>query len=161
MRVLVLAVVIACAPQVDGPLDEQRTRDSADAIHLQTQLAALPGAVRAEVTLHRPVRDPLGATQPASAAVLVVVDDRADRSLIARDAHALLAGTAPEIADPQITVEVGAIRPQLARVGPFTVEAQDKQRLVTTLALGLLALLGLAGWIAYRERPAELLRRRE
>ena len=153
VRVLVLAVVIACAPQVDGPLEQQRARDASDAVHLQTQLAALPGAVRAEVTLHRPLRDPLGSAQPASAALLVVVDDRADRAAIARDARALFTGTAPEITDPQIAVEVGAIRPQLAKVGPFTVEAHSKQRLVTTLALALIALLGLAGWIAYRERP--------
>jgi len=157
VRVLVLAVVIAsCAPTIDGPLEQQRTRDTADATRLQAQLAALPGAVRAEVTLHRPLQDPLGASQPASAAVLVVVDDRADRTAIDRTARGLLRGTAPEISDPQIAVEVGAIRPTLAKVGPFTVETHSKPRLVATLALALGLLAGLAGWIAWRERPGQL-----
>ena len=157
VRVLVLAVVLAsCAPTIDGPLEQQRARDVADAARLQAQLAALPGAVRADVTLHRPLRDPLGASQPASAAILVVVDDRADRTAIDRTAHALLHGTAPEIASPEIAIEVGAVRPTLAKVGPFTVEAHSKPRLVALLvaALGLLA--ALAGWIAWRERPGQL-----
>jgi len=157
VRVLILAAAIAsCAPTIDGPLEQQRARDTVDATELQTQLAALPGAVRADVTLHRPLQDPLGASQPASAAVLVVVDDRADRAAIDRTARALVHGTAPEITDPQVAVEVGAIRPTLAKVGPFTVEAHSKPRLVVSLALALGLLAGLAGWIAWRERPGQL-----
>jgi hypothetical protein len=154
MRILVLAVVIAaCAPTIDGPLDQQRARDSADAAALAAQLGRLPGALRAEVTLHRPMRDPLGASQPGSAAVVVVVDDRADTVAIDRSARVLLHGTAPELTDPQITIDVGATRPQLASVGPFTVEAASKPRLVGALALLLAVVAGLAGWIAWRERP--------
>jgi hypothetical protein len=154
MRVLVIAVAIAaCAPTINGPLDEQRGRDAQDAAALATQLGHLPGAVRAEVTLHRPVRDPLGASQPGSAAVVVVVDDHADKAAVDRSARALLRGTAPEIAEPQVAIEVGATRPQLARVGPITVEAGSKPRLVGLLALGFALIAGLAGWVAWRERP--------
>jgi len=154
MRTLWLAVVIAaCAPAIDGPLEQQRTRDAADAAALATQLGQLPGAVRAEVTLHRPLHDPLGASQPGSAAVVVVVDDRADRAAIDRSTRALLHGTAPEIADPQVAIELGATRPQLAQVGPITVEAASKPRLVGAIAVLFALLAGLAGWIAWRERP--------
>ena len=154
MRILVLAVVIAaCAPTIDGPIDQQRARDAADATALAAQLGKLPGAVRADVTLHRPVHDPLGASQPASAAVVIVVDDRADTLALDRSARALLHGTAPEITDPQIAIDVGATRPQLASVGPITVEAASKPRLVGALALLLAVVAGLAGWIVWRERP--------
>lgn len=147
-------MLAACAPTIDGPVDQQRTRDAADAAHVSAQLAALPGAVRADVTLHRAVHDPLGPSQPASAAVLVVVDDHADRAAIERDARALLHGTAPDITDAQIAVEVGAVRPTLAKVGPFTVEASSRPRLVAALALLLSVVAGLAGWLAWRERPS-------
>jgi type III secretory pathway lipoprotein EscJ len=153
VRALALLVLVACAPTIDGPIDQQRARDAVDAARVSTQLAALPGAVRADVTLHRAVTDPLGSSQPASAAVLIVVDDRADRAAIERTTRALLHGTAPEIADAQIAVEVGAVRPTLAKVGPFTVEATTRPRLVALLAVLLAIVAGLAGWIAWRERP--------
>ena len=146
-------VVIACAPQIDGPLEQQRARDTADATALAAQLTALPGAVHADVTLHRAVTDPLGASQPAAAAVVVIVDDKADRATIERAKRVLLRGTAPDIADPQVAIEVGATRPELAKVGPFTVEARSKGRLVALLAAALGLIATLAGWIAWRERP--------
>lgn len=143
----------ACAPTIDGPLEHQRAVDRADAAHLASQLAQLPGAVRAEVTLHRPVVDPLTeATTPASAAILVVVDDKADRRAITRSAIALARGTAPEIAEPEIVVELGATRPTLASVGPFSVEARSKPTLVGVLAAVLGLVAALAAWIAWRER---------
>ena len=153
VRILALLVVIACAPQIDGPLEQQRARDASDAAALAVQLAALPGAVHADVTLHRLVHDPLGASQPAAAAVVVIVDDKADRTAIERATRVLLRGTAPDIADPQVAIEVGATRPQLAKVGPFTVEASSKGRLVALLAAALGLIAALAGWIAWRERP--------
>lgn len=155
VRILALLVVIACAPQIDGPLEQQRSRDAADAAALAAQLGALPGAVHADVTLHHAVTDPLGASQRAAAAVVVIVDDKADRAAIDRSTRALLHGTAPEIADPQIAIEVGATRPELATVGPFTVEARSKGRLVALLAAALGLVAALAGWIAWRERPHE------
>ena len=156
MRLVPMAIFLGlacCAPSIDGPLEHQRSLDRTDADHLATQLAQLPGAVRAEVTLHRPVVDPLTdtATQP-SAAILVVVDDQADRRAITRSAISLVRGTAPEIPEPEIVVELGATRPQLASVGPFTVEARTKSRLVATLAIVLGLVAALAGWIAWRER---------
>lgn len=154
--ILVLGLVAAsaaCAPQIEGPVERQRTADRADADHLARQLAALPGAVRAEVTLHRPVADPLtDATTPPSAAIVVIVDDKADRRTITRSAIALVRGTAPEIPEPEIVVELGATRPVLASVGPFTVEARSKQQLVGVLAAAFALVAALAGWIAWRER---------
>jgi type III secretory pathway lipoprotein EscJ len=155
VRCLVLAVLLAaaCAPTIDGPIERQRAADRVDAARLSAQLAQLPGAVRADVTLHRPLVDPLTQqASPGSAAVLVVVDDRADRRAILRSAIALVRGTAPEIAEPAIVVELGATRPVLTSVGPLTVEAGSRRHVIAALA-GLLALVAvLAGWIAWRER---------
>lgn len=152
---LLLALCVACAPQIDGPIERQRAIDRDDGQRLAAQLAQLPGAVRAEVTLHRPVVDVLTETStPASAAVLVVVDDKADRRAIQRSAIALVRGTAPEIAEPAIVVELGAVRPVLATVGPFTVEARSKPRVVATLAVALSLIIALAGFIVWRERAA-------
>lgn len=157
MRSIVVAVVAvavaACAPVIDGPVEHQRAVDRDDATRLAAQLAQLPGAARADVTLRRPVVDPLSqTTTPGSAAVLVVVDDVADRRAIQRSAIALVRGTAPEISEPAIVVELGAIRPRLARVGPFTVEAGSKGRVVAALAAAFGVIALLAGWLAWRER---------
>jgi hypothetical protein len=147
-------VLVACAPTVDGPAELQRSHDRDDADRLALQLRALPGAIAAHATLHRSVRDPLSVAlpSPSSAAVLVVVDDRADRTAVTRAATELTHATAPEIPAPVILVEVGAIRPSLAKVGPFTVEAASRGPLRAALALALLLVAGLAGWIALRER---------
>ena len=152
---LVLVACVACAPQIDGPLERQRTIDRDDGTRLAAQLSQLPGAVRAEVTLHRAVNDPLTSTStPASAAILVVVDDQADPRAIQRSTIALVRGTAPEIAEPSIVVELGATRPALATVGPFTVEARSKSRVVAAFALALALVVALAGYIAWRELSA-------
>jgi hypothetical protein len=148
-----LVLVAACAPQLDGPIEHQRALDRDDAARLAAQLAELPGAVRADVTLHRPVTDPLARqTTPPGGAIVIVVDDHADRAAIADAARRLAHATAPEIPDPTIAIELGATRPELARVGPFTVEAGSKHGLVAALAGALALIVALAGWIAYRER---------
>jgi hypothetical protein len=110
--------------------------------------------VSAHVTLHRAVADPLTTTPPApsTAGVLLVVDDEADRAAVARTATALVHAAAPEIVRPEVLVEVGAHRPALAKVGPFTVEASSRGPLRVALALALAAIAGLAVWIAVRER---------
>ena len=152
MRFLIV-LLVACAPQIDGPVERQRAIDRDDGTRLAAQLAQLPGAVRAEVTLHRPIVDPL--TQnvtPASAAVLLVIDDKADRAAIERSAVSLVRGTAPEIGEPAVVVEVGAVRPTLTSVGPFAVEARSKPRIVAAFAISLALIAALAGLVAWRER---------
>lgn len=149
-----IAVVVACAPVVDGPAARARGADRADEQRLAAQLLALPGAVRSEVMIRRPIRDPLDVAPPADAAlsIVLVVDDHADRATTLIAAERLAAAAAPGI-DPAIIVEVGAVRPQLASLGPFTVEASSRRPLKVALALvfGLVALL--AGAIAWRTRP--------
>lgn len=150
---LVIVALVACAPSIDGPVERQRTIDREDSQRLAAQLAQLPGAVRADVTLHRPIVDPLTeVAMPASAAILIVVDDKADRAAIERSARALVRGTAPEISEPAIAIELGAVRPELATVGPFSVEARSKRRLVFAFAITLALVVMLAGYIAWRER---------
>ena len=146
-------VIAACAPVVDAPAERARAADAADGERLGAQLAALPGAWSAHATLHRAFRDPLsGVTSPASAAVLVVIDDRADRAATQRAAEALVRAAAPEIVAPTVLVEIGAPRPELASVGPFRVAKASRAPLLATLAVGLLAIAGLALALARAQR---------
>ncbi len=152
MRFLIV-LLVACAPQIDGPIERQRAIDRDDSARLAAQLAELPGAVRANVTLRRPSVDPLTeSVTPGSAAVLVVVDDKADRGSIERSARALVRGTAPEIGEPSVVIELGAVRPVLAKVGPFVVEAASKSRIVAAFVVALGLVVVLAGYVAWRER---------
>jgi type III secretory pathway lipoprotein EscJ len=149
-----LVLIAACAPVVDGPAERARTADRADEQRLATQLTALPGVVRAETMIRRPARDPLADTPSVapSASIVVIIDDRADRQTTLASARQLAAVAVPGV-EPAIVVEVGAVRPVLAKVGPFTVEERSKTPLKAALA-GVLALIAaLAGWIALRLRP--------
>jgi len=154
MRLVVtLALLAACAPTVDGPVEKQAAVDRADSDRLTAQLVALPGVVRAEVILHRPARDPLSPAAPAapSSSIVIIVDDRADRAHIDVSARALTRAIAPTI-DPTVVVEVGAHRAELAKVGPFTVEAASRGPLKAALAIALVLIVALAGWIAWTYR---------
>ena len=153
MRAVLCIALAACAPAIDGPVERQRAIDREDAAHLSAQLAHLPGVVHADAALHRPVVDPLTQlASPASGAIVLVVDDRADRAAVEASARQLARATAPEIPEPMIAVELGATRPTLAPLGPFTVEASSKPYLRGLLA-ALLALLACsAAYIAWRER---------
>ncbi len=154
---------LACAPSVDSPVEQQRAADRTDGDRLAKQLAQLPGAVKADVTLHRPTADPLAPASDVvaapSAAILVVIDDKADRGAIARQALTLARGVVPEVTEPALVVEVGATRPALAHVGPFTVEAGSRARLVAALAIAFAAVAAFAGWVAWRERWRVVARR--
>ena len=168
-RLLAFAIALAaCAPTVDGPAERQRALDREDGARLAVQLSALPGVLRAEAVIRRPARDPFArapaasvmvsvtasAAASATASVVVTVDDLADRAAIAAAARTLAAALAPGAA-PAIVVEVGAIRPRLAKVGPFTVEAGSRAPLRAALAAALALIAALAGWIgraALRQR---------
>ena len=158
MRGLVLALVVcACAPAVDGPVEKQHALDRVDSERVTTQLLALPGVVRAEVILHRPIADPLSASapSPATSSIVLVVDDRADHVRLETQTRALARAVAPDV-DPTIVVEVGAKRAQLASVGPFMVEASSKKPLKAVLAIALAVIAALAMWIAWVYRPRRL-----
>lgn len=167
---LAAAVALAaCAPVVDGPAERQRALDREDGARLGAQVSALPGVVRAEAVVRRPIPDPLApaaraaaalaapapapaaapAPAPAPAAsIAIIVDDRADRAAIAEAARTLARAIAPGAA-PAVVVEIGAIRPRLAQVGPFTVEAASQAPLRAALAAALALIAALAGWIAW------------
>ncbi len=150
-----LILLVACAPVVDGPVDKQRVVDRSEGDRLATQLSALPGVVRADVIVRRPVRDPLAPREvvaPATASIVVIVDDQADRATTI-DATRRLAGAAVPGIVPAIVVEVGAARPALAKLGPFTIEASSKGPLKIAFALVLALLAAAAGGIAWRARP--------
>ena len=51
-------------------------------------------------------------------------------------------------ADVTVAVEPPPPVPRLARVGPFEVAAGSRAGLIATLAIGLVAIAGLAAWVA-------------
>lgn len=148
-----MILVAGCAPTIDGPIERQRTRDRTDGEAVAAQLSALPGVVRCAVVLRRPARDPLAVAppSPATTTVVVIVDDHADSAAIAATTRSLARAASPEV-DPVVVVELGAIRPTLAALGPFTVEAGSRAPLRAVLAITLALVAALAAWIAIRER---------
>jgi hypothetical protein len=67
-------------------------------------------------------------------------------------ARTLARAAVPEIAEPTIVVEPGAPRPELASVGPFTVESHSRGLLRATLAIALVLIAGLAAAVAFYRR---------
>jgi type III secretory pathway lipoprotein EscJ len=154
IAVAVMVASIGCAPTIDGPVERQRAADRDDSARLAAQLGGLPGTVDVRVMIHRAALDPLARSpgQPATAAILLVVDDQANRPALTDAARQLVRATVPEVANPAIVVQVGARRPELAKVGPFVVEQSSKAALRAVLAIALTLIALLAAWIAYRER---------
>lgn len=153
LAIAIAVAISACAPTLDGPVDHQRALDRDDGDRLAAQLAQLPGVATAAVVLHRAMRDPLGvaAPSPAMFTAVIGVDDRADaaaiRAATARLAHATLPELAPPV-EPAIEINVVVRRPSLVKVGPFWVEAASRTALRITLAVGCLAIAGLAAAVA-------------
>jgi hypothetical protein len=113
--------------------------------------------VAADVVLHHAIRDPLAVAAPAAAALsaVITVDDHADLGAIRGAAVRLARSALPELAvavEPAIEIVPAVDRPVLARVGPFTVEQSSRAPLRAVLALGCLALAGLAGALALHAR---------
>jgi hypothetical protein len=116
--------------------------------------------VRASAWLRRPVVDPLRpapAAPPATTAALVIVI-RGGTDAAATEAQVRAAATAALAADdaPAPSIDVRLIAappppPRLVRAGPFTVESSSRGPLLATLALALVAIAGLAGWIVVIE----------
>lgn len=154
---LALAISIGCAPPIDGPIDHQRAIDRDDGDRLAAQLALLPGVVGASVVLRHAMRDPL-AVAPATAATFAAVittDDAAEPDAIRAAAVRLAHAALPELpGTTALVIEINASvhRPTLARVGPFWVEQSSRGPLKAVLALGCLAIAGLAGTLALRAR---------
>jgi hypothetical protein len=158
-----------CAPTVDGPIEHQRAIDRDDGDRLAAQLALLPGVVTASVVLHHAARDPLAIApdSPARLTAVIATDDRAAPETIRAAALRLAHATVPEL-DPRresrpgatataaataaLSIEIYPVvhRAQLARVGPFWVEDSSQRPLRAALAIGCLAIAGLAGVIVLR-----------
>lgn len=103
--------------------------------------------------LRRPVRDPFTHTTPTPyASATVIVDAPLYRPAAIAATTRLVRAAVPEVAHPEIVVEVAETRPTLANVGPFRVEASTKSRLMATLLTGLLLIAAMAGYIAWKLR---------
>lgn len=153
--VIALAVIGCDRDLVPSPRARHDARDDADARRLADQLAALPGVSRASVVVHRGFRDPLAPTAPAEpgTASILLVDPTADPARLAGIAREL-AIAALDLPASSISVVVApAVQPAAtATVGPFSVSEGSRRPLQATLAIALLTIAALAGFIAYRER---------
>lgn len=150
-----MIAMLGCAPVVDGPAETQRAVDRGEGDRLAVQLASLPGVVRTDVIVRRPARDPLSretTVAPATASIVVIVDEQTDKAATV-DAVKRLAGAAAPGIEPAIVVEVGATRPVMAKLGPFTVEARSRRPLQIALAIVLALLASISGAVAWRTRP--------
>jgi hypothetical protein len=150
----------ACAPTVDGPIEHQRAIDREDSARLSGQLARLPGVVAADAVLHHATRDPLAvaAPRPATFTAVITVDDKADAEVIRAATTRLARATLPGLPEAALPIEIHAVvhRPVVASVGPFSVEESSRGPLKATLAVGCLAIAGLAALIALGARRHRL-----
>lgn len=156
-----IAAMIAtgCAPPIDGPLEQQRAIDREDGDRLAAQLVQLPGVVTATVMLHHARRDPLAVNSTAAATfgAVIATDDQAApdaiRAATIRLAHAVVPELDGAAALP-IEINAAVHRATLAKVGPFRVSASSQAPLRAVLALGCVAIAGLAGALAVSARGA-------
>lgn len=134
MRWLVIVALVACAPEIPTPAERATAVDRAAGSALEHQLLTVPGVTGAHAALHTAFREPLtGLVSPASASVLITIAPGADRTTIDRTAHQL----AP-------TASVAII------TGPAPAPPPSKKPLAI---VALLAILGAAGYVAWRTRP--------
>lgn len=158
-----MAIPAGCAPLIDGPIERQRAIDREDGDRLAAQLAQLPGVVGATVVLHHAVRDPLAATPPTAAmfSAVIATDDQAAPDALRAAATRLARAAVPELPDVPagalaIELNITVRRPVLAQLGPFRVEQASRTPLKAVLALGCLAIFGLAGTLALHARRHRL-----
>ena len=166
LGIFAIAAMIAtgCAPPIDGPLEQQRAIDREDGDRLAAQLLQLPGVVTATVVLHHARRDPLAVNSTAAATfgAVIATDDQAAPDAIRAATLRLARAAVPELdgtTAPPIEINAAVHRPTLAKVGPFWVSASSQAPLRAVLALGCLAIAGLAGTLAVSARRARGARR--
>jgi hypothetical protein len=161
-----LAIVACTGAGVATPGDEQAARDRDDALALARHVEVVPGVVRASAWLRRPVADPLRSAPPSlpptTASLVIVIragTDTADVEARVRGAAtaALASAGGPTPVIDVLVAPTPPPPPALVRAGPFTVEAGSRRPLLATLAVGLIAIAGLASWIVL----LELRRRRD
>jgi hypothetical protein len=152
--VLIAIAVCACAPAIDTAAERASAIDAGDAEHAAAVIRTAPYVIDARVALHRAFRDPLtGASSRGAAMVVVIVDARAQSAAIDAVARSAIRALMPDVT-PQVVVTAAGQRDELARVGPFTVAASSKLPLTVVLVLLLAAVAALAGYVAWRDRPA-------
>lgn len=165
MRRLVLAIALAalgCDGDAWSPRAERARAESERAAALAAHLETLPGVREASVVLELPISDPLAppcaavpcTARQSRASVVLALDPGADPAAAESAARGAVAGA---IAGAAVTVVTAAPPPSesLVAVGPFRVAEASRVPLLAALAAGLLAIAGLAIWIAvagYRVR---------
>jgi hypothetical protein len=134
-RWICLLVLASCAPNVPSSYERADASDRTEAAALDRQLLAVPGVTGAYAAIHRAFTDPLtgGHSDPA-ASVLITISIDADRATIERTAHQL----APTASLAIITAPA-----------PTT-----PSKRTPLLIVALIAIVGAAGYVAWRSRPS-------
>jgi type III secretory pathway lipoprotein EscJ len=151
MRWLVLAIaLVACDGDAWSPRAERERAAKERAAELAAHLETIPGVAEASVVLDLPYADPLAVEAPAApprASVVLALEPGADTAAAEVAATRAVAGA---IAGAEVTVITAAPAPgeALVAVGPFRVAAGSRTPLLAALAAALLAIAGLAAWIA-------------
>jgi hypothetical protein len=134
------------------PATAARAADRARAAVLRAHLLALPPITAASVVVDRAAPDPLArrpTAPPPTVAVALVADPAADRERLAALARAAAAVTIAADARVSVAVLPSPDRPDLARLGPFTVAAPARAPLLALVAGALFAVAALAGALAF------------
>ena len=133
-RWICILALSGCAPGVPSSHERADAADRAEAATLDHQLLAMPGVTGAYAAIHRAFTDPLtGLHSDPAASVLITISADADRAGIERAAHQL----APNAALAMITAP----------------SPRAPSKTTPVLILALLAILGAAGYVAWRSRP--------
>jgi hypothetical protein len=134
-RWICLLVLASCAPSVPSAYERADASDRAEAAALDRQLLAVPGVTGAYAAIHRAFTDPLtGVHSDPAASVLITIALDADRGTIERTAHQLA---------PTASLAI------IAAPSPTTPSKRTPM-----LIVALIAILGAAGYVAWRARPS-------
>ena len=152
MRWLVLAVLLVagCDGDAWSPRAERARAEAERAEALAAHLETLPGVKAASVVLELPISDPLAPPAPPApprASVVLALAAGADPDATEAAARAAVAGAIDGV-NVTVVSAASAAGEELVAVGPFRVAAGSRAPLLAALAAALLAITGLAVWIA-------------
>lgn len=127
-------MLVGCAPSVPSAYERAETGDRAEAAALDRQLRAVPGVTGAYAAIHRAFTDPLtGAHSNPATSVLITIAIDADRAAVEHAARQLASTASLAI---------------IAAPAPTT-----PSKRTPILIAALIAILGAAGYVAWRSRP--------
>lgn len=154
IAVAIATVLGACTDELlPSPEAVTARSNAALATQLDRQVQVLPGVVTVRTLITRPSNDLLAPPlTPQKAHVSLAVDARTSNPAeLTRNVRTLAAAV---IVDAEITVVLSTEPPSaaFAKLGPFEVAPHSRRPLLFALGGGLVLIVALGGFIAWRER---------